>query len=813
MPYDTYGNWIQPKDEDGNIKKVDLEESNPSLYNITSTYINELPPQTKQKFEQFLSKITTVLQDESYLNKFPIFKQIQDAIEMKQFKKQNQVDLAKNYKEAYFMNVDTGVYTYFDIDEKTYKRSRQIIKTRTNEIMVMPVEITSEDGVYNVMTVKLPDPHFQPNGAEISDTKGYKLMWQLIGFREFSDNVLCIKQFEGTVLMMGSGKMALQRSAHKVRWQTNATIKDGYNEQILFLRKNYKNIIYSPLHDDGYLPYVPQKGVYIETSVKNKPTYGKDDIANSAVYSQSNNSGILKSTANTNGDGIACHCDQINIASAHKVTSTTHDNHKLNSIRKVHLMFNRIFLREQAEEKWPDVWDKIICDSTAADTIYTGLMYEGPNFNPRIDTVQIITPAEITVDTTTHQAVFDSHADDNVKSHAKSIQEKNTLRDKRDIVPEASTSSVQDTSVPEFLQENKRTSTTSTSTTTTTSSTTPFEDFLESKHSGSRSRRSVRRTIFQSSVETDLEDVSIQTKLSDIIRILKDSIKYTLINRDRTEEMFSRIEISNDHARNTSGLEYQFVYNKRFKTFVDQGLWETRKFFMYAKNGLHNDIFEKSFDQSTLVTHQFGNKTVKTITKRGDYLRFIYGSTYNGDTFTTIINDLGDFIEYFSHEHAKTDIVIPNYDHFSKNKPPAVWWYDGHDQVFYCPYKSKNEIINYGVFPQHEQRILAYEAVLTWVCMIALTLAYMENDANAIQGLHGAQAKVQEFLNSPATKAIVGCHANLQWSMLYFYSLHDNPLLCEYGGISGADEKSYKPHVDSFGYQSIRNYICTVNCQ
>ena len=345
MPYDTYGNWIQPKDE-GNVQKVDLEESNPSLYNITSTYINELPPQTKQKFEQFLTKITTLLQDESYVNKFPIFKQIQDAIEMKQFKKQNQVDLAKNYKEAYFMNVDTGVYTYFHIDEKAYKSSREIIKTRTNEIMVIPVEITSEDGVYSVMTVKLSDPHFQPNGAEIKDNKGYKLMWQLIGFREFSDNVPCIKQFEGTVLMIGSGKMALQRSAHNVRWQTNATIKDGYNEQILFLRKNYKNIIYSPLDDDGYLPYLPQKGVYIETSTKNKPTYGKDDISNSAVYFQSNNRGILKSTANTNGDGTPCQCDQINIASAHKLTSTTHDNQKINSIRKVHLMFNRIFLRE-----------------------------------------------------------------------------------------------------------------------------------------------------------------------------------------------------------------------------------------------------------------------------------------------------------------------------------------------------------------------------------------------------------------------------------------------------------------------------------
>ena len=184
---------------------------------------------------------------------------------------------------------------------------------------------------------------------------------------------------------------------------------------------------------------------------------------------------------------------------------------------------------------------------------------------------------------------------------------------------------------------------------------------------------------------------------------------------------------------------------------------------MYAKNGLQNDIFEKLFDQSTLVSHQFGPNTLKTLTKRGDYLKFMYGSTYNGDTFTTIINDLGDFIEYYSHELAKTDIVIPNYDHFTKNKAPVASWFDGHGNVVYCPYKSKNYIVNYGVFPELEleQRILAYESLLTWICMMSLTLAYMENDANDIQGLHGAQTKVQEFLNSPATKSVVEWHANL----------------------------------------------------
>ena len=45
--------------------------------------------------------------------------------------------------------------------------------------------------------------------------------------------------------------------------------------------------------------------------------------------------------------------------------------------------------------------------------------------------------------------------------------------------------------------------------------------------------------------------------------------------------------------------------------------------------------------------------------------------------------------------------------------------------------------------------------------------------------------------------------------MLYFYSLHDSPLLCEYGAISGADETRYQPHVDNYGYRRMRNAVCT----
>ena len=141
-----------------------------------------------------------------------------------------------------------------------------------------------------------------------------------------------------------------------------------------------------------------RKESYVETSTKNKPTYGQDDISNAAVFFQSNNRGILKSMANINGDGIPCNCDQINIASAHKLQSTTHDNQKLNSIRKVELIFNRIYIKEQTDEEWPDVWKQILCDDLMSNQIYAGVMFQGPNFNPRIETMQIITPAEIPSD-------------------------------------------------------------------------------------------------------------------------------------------------------------------------------------------------------------------------------------------------------------------------------------------------------------------------------------------------------------------------------------------------------------------------------
>ena len=92
--------------------------------------------------------------------------------------------------------------------------------------------------------------------------------------------------------------------------------------------------------------------------------------------------------------------------------------------------------------------------------------------------------------------------------------------------------------------------------------------------------------------------------------------------------------------------------------------------FMNAKSGFSDPLFSDLFQQDTLIDYVLGDRTVKTLKNRGDYLRFMYGSTYNGDTFTTIINDLADFIQYYSLQLAQADIMIPTYDHFTKGKPP-----------------------------------------------------------------------------------------------------------------------------------------------
>ena len=56
---------------------------------------------------------------------------------------------------------------------------------------------------------------------------------------------------------------------------------------------------------------------------------------------------------------------------------------------------------------------------------------------------------------------------------------------------------------------------------------------------------------------------------------------------------FSRFEVSNQSAIPSPGLEYQFVYNKRFEPFVEAGLWRMSSSFNYAKTAMTSRIFSK----------------------------------------------------------------------------------------------------------------------------------------------------------------------------------------------------------------------------
>ena len=215
--------------------------------------------------------------------------------------------------------------------------------------------------------------------------------------------------------------------------------------------------------------------------------------------------------------------------------------------------------------------------------------------------MQIITPAPIPSDLS-HQSVFNRHTHIVVRDHAQSLFDKNAFTDNITSQPAQVSTDTTSVSEPAFMRPKNADT---------------FKEYLENEEfSPSRNKRSLRNTIFESGEQSsDWNSISTDMTLSNLFQILIDSNKYTLLNRDRSEKMFTRIEISNDHARNATGLEYQLVCNKRFKTFVDLGMWEARKFFTYAKSGISDPLFSGLFQQDTLIDYDLGDRTVKTLKK------------------------------------------------------------------------------------------------------------------------------------------------------------------------------------------------------
>lgn len=230
--YDRYGNLV--------VKRVlgddneDIKYDKFSLYNMTSSYLKKLPATEKKEQIRAMIKLRQLIADKQSLEKVPTLEMIHKAIEMKQLLKMADEKFAKIYQEPYFMDTDSGVYHYFDMDQVDYQATRKIYKLSTEKVMYLPVELASQDGQYNIQTIRLPDPESKLMGKV--DQSKYLVMWHLIGFYEYPEMEPCVKQFEGKVLMIGSGKIALARQQHKLKWQKDNTLAP-FNDQVVLMGK------------------------------------------------------------------------------------------------------------------------------------------------------------------------------------------------------------------------------------------------------------------------------------------------------------------------------------------------------------------------------------------------------------------------------------------------------------------------------------------------------------------------------------------------------------------------------------------------
>ena len=274
-------------------------------------------------------------------------------------------------------------------------------------------------------------------------------------------------------------------------------------------------------------------------------------------------------------------------------------------------------------------------------------------------------------------------------------------------------------------------------------------------------------------------------KFSDVFDSITYQVKTTLMNANRAEKMYARFE------RTTEPMDiedqFHFVYNSRFGPFIRSKLWQMSSHFSYAKSALTDLGDAVNTDNALKAT--MGTQELKAFKERGDYFIFMYSSVFNGDTYDLIIKSIGHFIRYFSYKLAENAVVIPDYDHFSDKRPEGGEYVPGRQETY-----VKKNIVNFGSSPSLEQHVLAYEAFLTWTCQMALHFAYMQNDSHDIEGIQGASQKIQALFSTLPFRNITECESSLRLFMLYFYRLHDSPLMAQYGEISGLSPKEHKPH-------------------
>ena len=234
---------------------------------------------------------------------------------------------------------------------------------------------------------------------------------------------------------------------------------------------------------------------------------------------------------------------------------------------------------------------------------------------------------------------------------------------------------------------------------------------------------------------------------TNLMHKILDSYNMHLMDRSRSEVMFTEIQPNtNTLSQKMTGMGYQLIYDHRFLPFIQSRLSTSRTLLRYTSEGLDEMEVGNVVNFSKLKTVKIqvdadNTRDIKVFRKTGDLWRMMFANVQNGKVFEEIVHLTAIFIEYYADKLAQKDMVYPTYSQLMDDQSPEKWRSDVTLHPFYPPFKqTKNK--HYDVDftkPSFEQKKRAYEVLLTWHCLIALTISYIKHDAQMMKGVNATE--------------------------------------------------------------------------
>ena len=453
-------------------------------------------------------------------------------------------------------------------------------------------------------------------------------------------------------------------------------------------------------------------------------------------------------------------------------------------MNKIELILRQVAVEKEEESDWGDVWDYVLKSQLQSDVMYTGSMTFGPNFNPRPESVQIMQqPKHLESNELEEQARkrMDNYATVAHRQLADQVREQHPLHEPHDLP--------QDMEITPDVTED--------------SNNVNLDIPLNDEHISDWSTRTNRLSSLDKDTITNLMHGAVQlidetdqdpTKLTstNLMHKILESYNVHLMDRSRSEVMFTEIQANtNSLSQKMKGMGYQLIYDHRFLPFIQSKLSTSRTILRCTSEGLDQLEVGSAVNFAKLKTVKIqvdadNTRDIKVFRKTGDLWRMMFANVQNGKVFEEIVHLTAIFIEYYADKLAQKDMVYPTYSQLMEDQSPEKWRSDRTLHPFYPPFKqTKKE--HYDVEftkPNFEQKKRAYEAVLTWHCLIALTISYMKHDAQMMKGVNATELTL-EYLNCDAVQMLLKCPATISSGAAYFDKFADCPLLCQYGEIGG----------------------------